>query len=216
MKFKLVLAALGALVVAGPVSAATVYDFETPTAGVPGSGVDQTVTGGSYLDGTFDGVTYAPLVNGAAGDGVIADGSAFGFNAAPQGNQIGFIQINGSFSIDPMGLTVGKTYDLTFMTAARPSGGDTITIADAGGTIGSFTPGSSSFAEESFTFKPTSTSDMITFTGSDPNLVDETTGFDELTVAAVPEPATWAMMLMGVFGAGGAMRLARRRGLVAV
>jgi hypothetical protein len=30
-------------------------------------------------------------------------------------------------------------------------------------------------------------------------------------VGAVPEPATWAMMLLGVFGIGGVLRVRRRR-----
>jgi hypothetical protein len=33
----------------------------------------------------------------------------------------------------------------------------------------------------------------------------------DLSVAAVPEPATWAMMLLGVFGIGAALRSARNR-----
>jgi hypothetical protein len=41
------------------------------------------------------------------------------------------------------------------------------------------------------------------------------TWIDVPPVAEVPEPATWAMLLMGVGMAGGAMRSARRRGVVA-
>jgi hypothetical protein len=37
-------------------------------------------------------------------------------------------------------------------------------------------------------------------------------GIDNITVAAIPEPATWAMMIMG-FGAAGAMLRQRRRAL---
>ena len=36
---------------------------------------------------------------------------------------------------------------------------------------------------------------------------------DSLTITAVPEPASWALMLMGVAGMGGAMRYSRRRSL---
>jgi hypothetical protein len=35
-------------------------------------------------------------------------------------------------------------------------------------------------------------------------------GYEEQTTGAVPEPASWAMMIMGVFAAGGALRLRRK------
>ena len=37
-----------------------------------------------------------------------------------------------------------------------------------------------------------------------------------LSVAAVPEPDTWAMMLIGFLGLGGVMRMARRKQRLAV
>ena len=39
--------------------------------------------------------------------------------------------------------------------------------------------------------------------------------FGSATISAAPEPATWAMMLAGMFGIGGALRHARRREPVA-
>jgi hypothetical protein len=56
----------------------------------------------------------------------------------------------------------------------------------------------------------------VGFAGSFPNnLVDmRSITFTPTFASEAPEPATWAMMLMGVLGAGGAMRLARRRALV--
>ena len=38
----------------------------------------------------------------------------------------------------------------------------------------------------------------------------------ERITSAVPEPATWAMMIVGFFGAGSALRRARRMGAVAL
>jgi hypothetical protein len=53
---------------------------------------------------------------------------------------------------------------------------------------------------------------------SDASRIDRGVVFDNLVVSgtqapmsAVPEPATWALMLMGFFGAGAALRHARRR-----
>jgi len=194
--------------------AANVYDFETPTGGVPGPGVDYVVSGASYLDGTFAGVTYAPLVTGVAGDGVAANGSAFGFTNAPQGVQVGFIQILGSISIDPTGLTVGHVYDLSFYDAARyGTDGDQINITGGGGggPIGSFVPVLASFSLATYQFTATGTSEVITFAGVDPTLTDQTTALDEISVTPVPvpEPAAWAMMLAG-FGAVGSLVRARR------
>ncbi|PZQ65439.1 MAG: hypothetical protein DI570_01885 [Phenylobacterium zucineum] len=42
---------------------------------------------------------------------------------------------------------------------------------------------------------------------------DETAFIDKVSAAAVPEPATWALMIAGFAGAGAMLR--RRRGLVA-
>jgi hypothetical protein len=54
---------------------------------------------------------------------------------------------------------------------------------------------------KSFSFKPTAnTSGFLQFD----NIV-------LASVSAVPEPATWAMMILGFFGVGGALRVTRRR-----
>ncbi len=61
-----------------------------------------------------------------------------------------------------------------------------------------------------------------TWSTSDPNTFQPLTvtyaDFDgpgtlQISAGAAPEPATWAMMLLGVFGIGGALRMARREGL---
>jgi hypothetical protein len=58
-------------------------------------------------------------------------------------------------------------------------------------------------------------SDTTTLEVINPNYTDgESAGinFDLIGSSAVPEPATWGLMLAGFFGLGGALRLARRKG----
>lgn len=63
----------------------------------------------------------------------------------------------------------------------------------------------------SYTFAPTGASTTIVFTGlSNQGASDEFFGIDNVTVTgAVPEPGTWAMMILGFGAAGAAIR--RRR-----
>ncbi len=53
----------------------------------------------------------------------------------------------------------------------------------------------------------------LQFAGQD--RADQTAFLDHVTLSAVPEPATWAMMLLGFFGLGTMVRGARRRNLAA-
>src|SRR5439155_25018174 len=69
------------------------------------------------LDGSFEdppqsagGYTYNPAVTGVSfngGAGVAANGSAWGFADAPAGNQVAFLQANGSIVMSVSGLTAG-------------------------------------------------------------------------------------------------------------
>ena len=126
-----------------------------------------------------------------------------------------------------LNLTAGTHYTLTFWLAGNPDGGPTVKTLDVslGGTDLTPTP---------LTFDTTGHSDTsmgwtletLKFTGS---------GTEKLTFAsldgvdgtaygpaisdislAVPEPATWAMMLLGFGGLGAALRMNRRRQGVAV
>ncbi len=59
-----------------------------------------------------------------------------------------------------------------------------------------------------------------TFTGPDSSpasaYVADNSGAENFAFVAVPEPATWAMMLLGVFGLGGLLRSTRRKRMAAV
>ena len=64
----------------------------------------------------------------------------------------------------------------------------------------------------SYTFAPTGNATTILFTGlSTQGPSDEYFGIDNVVVTAVPEPATWTMMIIGFGAARGAIR--RRRAL---
>jgi hypothetical protein len=113
---------------AGAASAANIVDssFETPAVGT--------------------GFAYQPLVPGAKftnGAGVQGNGSAWGFAAAPDGNQTAFLQSAGPSSIDlnVTGLSLGGTYSFSFFEAQRPGYGiNPFTVSFNGTQIGSFTP----------------------------------------------------------------------------
>jgi hypothetical protein len=108
------------------------------------------------------------------------------------------------------------TYTLTFDLAGNlrgaPDQSTTVSLGDFSATL---TPGASTgFALRSFTFT-TTTAGHLVFTEHGPsdqqgNLLDNVA----LNVG-VPEPATWAMMLMGFGGLGAMLRANRRRIAVA-
>jgi hypothetical protein len=154
--------------------------------------------------------------NGFSG---ISTNTASGFstggywNNTPDGDQFAFLQTyqGGGASLDwsVSGLTVGKLYTLSFLDAAGISpGGEPFSISAPGGATVDFSPSSSTWQTQTYSFRPTSTSETIAF--ADTLLSsNQITGLDAFSLSTVPEPATWAMMLAGFFGLGASLR--RRR-----
>ena len=113
----------------------------------------------------------------------------------------------------------GQSYLVSFYVSKNPDGG-------AATRTGTFTAGSQSF---NFSYStPNDRTNMnwelatyqFLATGTNTNLsfaADASAGccfgpaLDNVSIAAVPEPATWAMMIGGFGLVGGALRLARRR-----
>jgi hypothetical protein len=128
-----------------------------------------------------------------------------------------------------MGLTIGQTYTLSFDWAgtelADRTGYDTIMLTGSFGgqtfdtstyhnTASASDPGSfSGWMTASFTFKADATSEVLSFLAVGTPAGGNVPPFallDGVSLTAVPEPSTWAMMFVGFAGLGYAA-LRRRR-----
>ncbi|MDB5582891.1 MAG: sorting protein [Bradyrhizobium sp.] len=146
--------------------------------------------------------------------GVITSGASGVFNPAPDGNQTAFLQAyqgdGGEIDWLLSGLTAGHDYRLSFSTAGSlivPTA--TFTVGGLGLTQTSYTPGTT-FSTQYLYFTATGTSGQISFvTQGGPS--NAATALDSFALSAVPEPASWALMLLG-FGLLGVSL--RRRGNV--
>jgi YD repeat-containing protein len=134
--------------------------------------------GAVILDGSFEnppqsgGFAYVPSVTGvtfSGGAGVQANGSAWGFAAAPDGSQTGFLQTGsagGSIAFAVSGLVPGASYKARFSIAQRTSWGAvaTVTVSFDGDPVGSFTPASGAFAQvTTASFAATAATGTLTF-----------------------------------------------------
>lgn len=205
---------------AGAAAAATVVDgsFEDPhlTPGTYGYGVENPGTG--LLSGVPVGLTFDN------GSGIQSNGSAWGFAAAPAGKQTAFLQsypgqngqTAGVITQEIDGLVAGKTYSLSFEVANRPGyGAETLSayVVGSASPTGTFTATTNSTNWQSETYKfiagADGSADIHWSVASTPG-VDSDIGLDNVSISAVPEPAAWALMLVGFAGLGGALRLRRK------
>jgi YD repeat-containing protein len=136
------------------------------------------------------GYVYTPTISGFAftgGSGLAGNDSAWGFANAPDGDQVAFVQGNGSFSQSLTGLVPGTQYAVKFKMAARPStGGTPVTVGVNGASIGTFTPGSTAFQDAVAYFTALGTTASLSFSSNSP--IDVSTAIDSVSVLA-GEPA---------------------------
>ena len=189
--------------------------------------VVETATAGStvVLNGvTFDGLTSSPpgtLTFGTSPLTVDGMGTVTGAYSNPTFANADYNTLLsvGAYEASPFtatvslnGLTAGQKYDVqlfegfwnnnwaTNFTAGNTSGNVNLTGPNQG-------VGASSVPQNIIgSFTATGSSEVISL-GSPTQYVI----FDAAQVLAVPEPATWAMMLLGVGMIGGGLRLARRK-----
>lgn len=199
-------AALAAALVAGGASAAILVN-------------------GSFEEGADPG-SFITLGNGSTaitgwtvkGHGVDYIGSYW--TAAHGDRSVDLSALNGGTIQQTIDTIVGKTYKVTFWLAGNPDGGQGdkfVATSVSGDQVNSFsfhvgggnTKQNMGWTQHSYTFKafdPTATLafNSQTHTPYGPAL-------DNVSISAVPEPATWAMMIMGFGGVGAAVRASRRK-----
>ena len=135
---------------------------------------------------------------------------------------------NASLSQTISGLTVGATYSLSFDWAVAQFAdrtGDTTEMLHVsfGGesfdtdTAHNLPGGSIGWFNVTHTFVASDTSQVLSFLSiGTPNGQPPVALLDSVSLTnGVPEPNTWALMLIGFGGVGGMMRLARRRAVAA-
>lgn len=184
--------------------------FETPTVSSPCCN--------TVPPDTLDGWTATPNVNVVVG----TYGSTNG-NLAYQGNQyLDLVGQGGTGSIyQDLTTVAGQLYTLTFEYSHNLFTPSSAMSASASVSVGSLfaivshDTGDTSnldWRPYSGTFTATGSTTRLTFTNLTGG-VNEGVLLDAVSVAPVPEPATWAMMLLGFGGIGFAMRRKGRQGL---
>jgi hypothetical protein len=149
-----------------------------------------------------------PNVAFTGASGIQANNSAWGFAATPDGNQTAFVQsyngVGGAISISLFGLTPGKEYFVSFAAAGRPGYGVNPFTLIAPGSSTPFSISNTAWGNYQTSFVANGTSGTLIFAGS--NIAgDSAFALDRIAVA-IPEPATWAMMLLGFGMIGFAIR----------
>lgn len=137
----------------------------------------------------------APGVSFANNAGIAANGSAWGFQDAPDGHQVAFLQGGSSqialnvtgFDPNTSGPYQGVLYAVQFSIAQRPGYGiNPVTVAIDGTPLGTFTPASTSFTSvTSLWFTASKPTGTITFSGTN-STGDTGTAIDMVTVVPVP------------------------------
>jgi choice-of-anchor C domain-containing protein len=185
-------------------------------------------TNGSFETGIAPG-SFTSL-NG--GDSTSITGWTVGGSAPDAVDYIGsyWVAADGSKSLDLNGLiagsisqtftvTNGQAYRVTFQLAGNPDGGPQPKTLDSTTTFTLFSPppfdssghstSNMGWTTYSFDFVANSNSETLTFTSTTTTPSGNGTypfafgpALDNVSVTAIPEPATWAMMILGFMGVG--------------
>ena len=239
MRYLALIAAAAVAVSAMPAAASNLVQngsFETLTNGLGQLGYNTTAVGwaGTGYNFVFGGSTADTL--GAPGEygGLTlygpGNGHANGLGPSPFGGN--FVGADGAFQQGAItqqltGLKAGGKYAIKFAWGATQQNGFTgdqteswdvklgTAPTQSTATYHNTTAGFSGWMSERFVFVSTGTTATLSFLAQgSPSGVPPFSLLDGVVGSAVPEPATWAMMLGGIGLVGGALR-ARRRSVVA-
>ena len=122
------------------------------------------------------------------------------------GNGALLLNENGGVGTTIVGLVVGQKYNMSLLLSGdnRPGSAYVFNISIGGnswiisGVDGN--PGSNPGTIENYAFIATDTSETLTLTQSSNTQASPIV--DNLSIAAVPEPSTWAMLILGFAGVG--------------
>lgn len=185
------------------------------------------VTNGSFEMGTNPGATFSTL---AAGSNAITGWTIGGagvdyiggyWNASDGVRSVDLSALNSGGVSQNITTVAGKTYKVTFDMAGNPDGGlgNRLMVVTSNG----FTPQQNIFTvgpanthtnmgwvsmSYMFTAGPGTTTN-IAFASGEYNPYGP--ALDNVGISAVPEPTTWALMILGFGAAGGMIRVSRRR-----
>ena len=202
MRVALYFAGLALVSAASAASAATITNggFELGTD--PGSfatvGVGQTnITGWDVTSGSVDYIGTYWQGQGAGG----------GRSVDLSGNSIGTLS-------QTFATVFGKLYDVTFWVSKNPDSGAPVRTGavSAGNTLGGFSYSTNNsranmlWEQQTFRFQATSTSTTLSFSSDASGGCCYGPALDSVSIAAVPEPATWALFILGFGAIGTALR----------
>ena len=229
-----IVAAAGFGTAAQAVNLVTNGGFETTTNGLGQFDNNTTITGwtSSGYNFVFDGNDAGGTVQGSYGGLSLyapSNGHANGLSASPLGGN--FVGADGAFQVGAIqqtltGLTVGKRYVVNFYWGGAQQNGFTgpqteqweVSLGNGPSQFTSIyqndTAGFSGWIAEKFTFTADGTTQVLSFLAhGTPEGVPPFSLLDGVSAAAVPEPATWGLMVAGLGFVGVAAR--RRKTTVA-